>query len=74
MPISIKTDLEWGDLWYIKNDPDQFEYSLVGVVVLPGKQIKFLLDLMGDVFEVWDFECSKTPDENKMLNIRPKKD
>lgn len=61
MPISIKTDLNWGDIWYIKGDPDQYPYQLVGIVVIPGKQFKFKLDFMGEVIEVYDFECSAIP-------------
>lgn len=59
MPIRIKTDLNFGDTFYIKNDPDQFEYILVGVIVTPGNQMKFRLSLLGDLVEVFDYECSK---------------
>lgn len=61
MGISIKTDLEWGSIWYIKGDPDQLPHLLVGVVILPGKQFRFKLDFMGDVIEVYDFEASQVP-------------
>lgn len=58
MPIKIKTDLEFGQTWYIKNDPDQFEHKLVGIIILPGNQFKFRLSYLGDQTEVYDFECS----------------
>lgn len=74
MPISLKTDLNWGDVFYIKNDPDQFEHLLVGVIHLPGKQLKFQLSYMGEVITVWDFEVSKDRDTSKMLAIEPKED
>lgn len=74
MPISLKTDLEWGDVFYLKNDADQFEHLLIGVVIMPGKQVKLQLSYMGEVIEVWDFECSKERDTEKMLSIQPKED
>lgn len=60
--ISIKTDLEFGSSWYILNDPEQNEYHLIGVVVMPGKQLKFKLKYMEDEQEVFDFECSQERD------------
>ncbi len=72
--ISIKTDLEFGDVFYLKNDPDQLEHLLVSVIVYPGKQFKFRLSYMGEICEVWDFECSKTRDTNKVLDVSPKDD
>ena len=69
MPIKIRTDLEFGDVWYIKNDPEQLERLLVGVVFLPGGQLKFELSYMGEVVTVWDFECSKSIDKTKLLEL-----
>lgn len=65
MPIRIKTDLEFGDIFYLKTDPDQFEHELVGVLFLPGNAIKFLLEYGGDTIQVYDFQCSKERDPNK---------
>jgi hypothetical protein len=58
MSIKIKTDLEFGSVWYIKNDPDQLPHLLVGIIIVPGNQFIFRLDFMGDVVELYDFECS----------------
>lgn len=69
MPIRIKTDLEWGQSFYVKNDPDQYEHKLVGIVIVPPNQLKFRLSYLGDVFELFDFECSTTKDINKTLDI-----
>lgn len=66
MPIKIKTDLEFGDVWYLKNDPYQSEYLLIGVVIRPGA-VLFLLDFLGEQIEVYDFECSKERDELKVI-------
>lgn len=66
MPIKIKTDLEWGDVRYIKNDPDQFEHSLVGVILKPNGGVMFQLSFMGEIFEVWDFETSAEKDDTKI--------
>jgi len=68
MPIRIKTDLDFGQVFYVKNDPDQFEYILVGIKILPSNQIKFILSLMGEECEVYDFECSTDPDKLKLID------
>lgn len=68
MPIRVKTDLEWGDLFYLRADPDQLEHHLVAVTVCPGNQIRFRLSHQGDECEVWDFEATREPDEVKRLN------
>lgn len=70
MPISIKTDLEWGSIWYIINDPEQLEYQLIGVKVKPGKAMIFELDHLGEVIEVYDFQCSETADALKQLKAK----
>lgn len=70
--IKIKTDLEFGDVFYLKNDPEQMEHVLVGVLFLPGNQLKFQLSYMGDVCTVWDFETSKDRDMTKIFNEQGK--
>jgi hypothetical protein len=70
MPISVKTNLNYGDVWYIKNDADQFEYHLVGIQVRPGGKdglnvVLFILDYMGEEYIVYDFQCSTTKDLTK---------
>jgi hypothetical protein len=74
MPIKIKTDLEFGDVFYMKNDPDQTEHLLVGIIICPGNQFKFQLSYLGDVCTVWDFETSRTRDQNKIMDIPVKED
>jgi len=74
MPIKIKTDLEFGDTFYVKTDVEQLPHQLVGVIFLPGNQLKFMLSYYGDVCSVWDFEATKEPDQNKTLNMKEKDD
>ena len=74
MPISVKTDLEWGDVFYIKTDPCQQAGTLVGIVYLPGKQMKFRISYEGEVFEVYDFEVSKEKDVLKLYGDKEKDD
>lgn len=62
MPISVKTDLEWGQIFYIKTDPYQEPGILVGIVYLPGKQMKFILKFGEKKRVVYDFEASPNPD------------
>jgi hypothetical protein len=76
MPIKIKTDLEFGDIFYIKADPDQLEHFLIEVIIVPGSiepkgALKFKLSHQGETCIVWDFECSKVRDKNKLLDIIP---
>lgn len=67
MPIKIKfTDINFGDIFYLINDPDQFPHILTGIVILPGNQIKFILSYMGDESYVWDIETSREPN-NEMI-------
>lgn len=64
MPIRIKfSDLDFGQIFYLKNDPDGFAYILTGITVLPGNQILFRLSFMGETIQAYDFECSVNPPE-----------
>lgn len=67
MPIKIKTDLNFGQVVYIKNDPYQSEHILTGVKVIPQNQIKFVLSYLGEETELFDFECSTERDDEKYL-------
>ena len=67
MPISVKTDLEWGDVFYIKTDPEQAPCVLVGIVYLPSKAMKFILSSNSVPYEVYDFEVSKEKNELKLF-------
>lgn len=58
MPIRIKTDIDFGSVWYLKSDPEQLPYILTEVVIVPGNQLKFRLSYFGDITEVYDFEAS----------------
>ena len=68
MSISLKTDLEWGDIFYIKTDPDQAPCVLVGLIYLPGKSLKFILSCDTVHVEVYDFEASKEKNELKLFD------
>jgi len=61
--IRIKTDLVWGQAIYLKNDPDQISYDLVGIQYLPGGVLKFMLKHYLDkkTREFYDFQCSVEP-------------
>lgn len=66
MPIKIKTDLDFGQIFYLKSDPDQFEHRLVGVEFLPGNAVRFRLSCMGEECQVYDFEASSVIDQAKV--------
>ena len=62
----IKTKHKFGDTLFIKNDPSQLEYTLIGVIQRPGA-MSYELSYLGDVVEVYDFEVSDTKDVLKQL-------
>lgn len=72
MAIRIKTDLDWGNTFYLKDDIDQLPHSLVSIRVMPGNQLKFELSHQGEVTEVWDFEATQEYDKIKALNADTK--
>lgn len=61
MPIRIKTDLEWGQIFYLKCDKENLPHALVGIIITPPNQFKFSLSHLGEICEVYDFEVSLTP-------------
>lgn len=69
----IKVKYEYGDSVYIKHDPEQIQYELVGVIGRPGST-SFELSHLGEVIEMYDFQVSKTRDEMKMLGLEKNKE
>lgn len=69
--MTIKIKLEYGDTVFIKQDPEQKEYTFVGVIAQPGS-IKYELSYLGDVVELFDFEVSSEQDQAKLLNFSEK--
>lgn len=61
MPIRIKTDLEFGQSVYVKNDPEQLEHHLIAIKIMPPNQLVLVIDYLGSVFEFYDFQCTPTP-------------
>lgn len=74
MAIKIRTDLDFGQKFYLRGDDDQLEYQLVGITIMPGNILKFILSRMGDMIEVYDFEASIEKDLTKTLDIDAKDD
>lgn len=68
MAIKYESALKWGEIFYLKNDPDQIEHCLVGIVLLPGKP-KLVLSYLGEIYEVYECETTREPDVNKRLSI-----
>lgn len=73
--IAVTTDLEWGQSFYIKNDPEQDEYHLVGVRLDAGtRNLMFKLRHMSYAVWVYDFECAPGPDILKRQRNENKED
>lgn len=73
MPIKVKTDLEYGDQYYVRTDCEQLPHSLVGLELRPAADpaknvVKFILDCYGEEVRVFDFDCKSErwfePDRN----------
>lgn len=60
--------MEYGDIVYIKNDPEQKEYTFVGLICQPGS-IRYELSYLGDTVELYDFEVDTKRNDLKMLGV-----
>ena len=66
--MTIKTKYKFGDTLYIKNDPEQSEYFLVGLIARPSG-ILYELSFLGEILIVNEFEISETKDPLKTMGI-----
>lgn len=64
--MTIHTPNEWGDIMYIKTDPEQRPRQLVGITARPNG-IQFCLAYNGTENWLWDIEVSKESDTLKIL-------
>lgn len=69
--MTIKTKFNFGDPVYVKHDPEQQEYELIGVVSRPGC-IMYELSYLGETIEMYDFQVSDTRDEVRLLGLNKK--
>lgn len=69
--MTIKTDFKFGDIVYIKHDPEQKEYEVVGILARPGS-IQIEIDYLGDVVEMYDFQLSHEKDPVKVYGLSEK--
>lgn len=72
IPIRVRTDLFFGQKFWIENEEEQNEHRLVGLEIRPGETegqlvIKYILDYCGDEYIVYDFLCSNSPDQLKKI-------
>jgi hypothetical protein len=60
-PIRVLVYLEWGqDIW-IKNDPYQEKFTLVGIETRAKRTTKFIIaDKYGKERSLYDFQCTLT--------------
>lgn len=52
---TYKTDLEYGQSCWVKNDHDQYEWILIGIITL-DTGIMFRIKWMNEIMEVYDYE------------------
>lgn len=71
--MTIKIQHDFGDIVYIKNDPDQNEYEIVGFWVRPGA-IVLELDRLGETIDVYEFQISTDRDMKKVLGLDKKRE
>jgi len=67
--MKVTIPFEYGQSIYMKDDPDQTSCTVIGFVLEPNKNLKLRLSYMGDIYEVYDFEVSKSPSDLKRLDI-----
>lgn len=65
--MTIKNSYNFGDLFYFKNDPEQLEHILVGVISRPGHTV-LELSYCGEVTPAFEIEVTTEPDEMKRIN------
>lgn len=61
--MKISTTYNIGDIVYIRNDPKQKPYDIVGMQIKPGGIILYDLDYMGVTLEMYDFQISSEVNE-----------
>lgn len=65
----IKTKQKFGDILYLKIDPEQREYMLIAIIQEPGGLSFRLRAPDGDIIETYDFEVSDIKDPLKIMGI-----
>lgn len=65
----VKSKYDFGDIVYIKNDPEQDEYFVTGVVGRPSGIVLLKLDFCGTEFEIYEFEVSKEINRLKIMGV-----
>lgn len=65
---TVKSKYKYGDILYIKNDPEQNGYFFVGIIGRPAG-VYYELSLLGEIVEVCDFEVSDEKDTLKTLGV-----
>lgn len=65
--MTIKTKYNFGDIVYLKHDPKQRGYEVVGFSVLPGGTIMLELDYLGSMIDVHEFQISHEKDILKSI-------
>jgi len=65
----IKTKYKFGDILYLKTDPEQTEHTIIAVIQEPGCLVYRLRDITGEIMEVYDFEVSDSKDPLKQMGI-----
>lgn len=68
---NIKCKYKFGDILYIRTDPEQRGHMLVGIIARPTGLL-YELSFSGEVIEVYDFETSETKDPLVTMGIDQK--
>jgi hypothetical protein len=70
--VIIKTKYKFGDILYIKTDPEQDENTLIAIIQEPGALAYRLRCYDGEILEVYEFEVSDTKDPLKSMGLDSK--
>ena len=68
--MRFKCPYEYGDILYLKNDPDQTPHEVVGFIFRPGDQLILELSYLGQIVEVYPFQTSGEIDKILAMGIK----
>lgn len=72
MAIKYDREFKWGDVFYLRSDPEQLEYNLVNILLTPGRSMLVLRHSGYDEVTVYECETTRKPDDSKKLSFIPK--
>ena len=64
----VSIPYEFGEKVYMKCDPDQLEYVIVGFILQPNQLLMLRISFCGEMADVYEFEISREKDIDKPIS------